>query len=244
MELNHKAAVITGATSGIGAAVARDLAGAGARLVLAGRRANLLRELAEELNAAGAPGAAVVLAGEITDPKMPERLLQCARDSYGQCDIVINNAGIMTGGDIETIDVEKVCEMVRVNVEAGFRMAYTAVKHFKAVGAGQLITTTSVLGMKVRENIGAYCGTKYALEALSEALRIEVAGSDIRVSCIEPGLAVTDLHRHQAVHPAVEQGFQHPLMPEDVARGVRFILEQPAHVAVPRLLMLGTEQPF
>lgn len=244
MELKDKVAVITGATSGIGAAVARDLARAGLRLILSGRREAMLRELASELNAADTPGSAEVLAGEITDPKMPGLLMERAQQAFGQCDIVFNNAGIMTGGEIGEIDVELVCEMVRVNVEAAFRMAYTALKHFKSVGSGHLITTTSVLGMKVRATVGAYAGTKYALEALSEALRMELAGTDIRVGCIEPGLVVTDLARNQAVHPAVAQGFKQPLQPEDVARGVRFMLEQPGHVAVPRLLMLGYEQAF
>ena len=236
MELKDKVAVITGASSGIGAATARDLAQAGTRLVLSGRREPLLKELAAEL------GNAEVVAGEITDPAMPERLLHRAQEAFGRCDIVFNNAGVFAAGPIGEIDVEQVCEMVRVNVEAGFRMIYTVLKYFKTVGAGHLITTTSVLGEKVRATVGAYCGTKFALEALSEALRMELAGSDIRVSCIEPGLVVTDLHRDFAVHPAVAQGFKTPLLPEDVARCVRFMLEQPAHVALPKLLVLGAEQ--
>jgi NADP-dependent 3-hydroxy acid dehydrogenase YdfG len=99
-----------------------------------------------------------------------------------------------------------------------------------------------VLGTKVRANAGAYCGTKFALEALSEGLRMELAGTDIRVSCIEPGLALTDMHRDFPVHPTAQQGMNSPLMPDDVARCVRFMLEQPGHVAIPRLLVLAAEQ--
>ncbi len=236
MELKDKVAVITGATSGIGAAVARDLRAAGMRLVIAGRREALLNKLADEI------GESEVLAGQITDPDMPERLMDAAQEAFGRCDVVINNAGIMTSGEIETIDIDLVCEMVRVNVEAAFRMAYVAMRRFKAAGSGHLITTTSVLGSKVRAGVGGYCGTKFALEALSEALRMEVAGTGIKVTCVEPGLALTDLHRDFAEHPVVTQGIEKPLLPEDVARCVRFVLEQPSHVVVPRLLVLAGEQ--
>ncbi|MCZ6472591.1 MAG: SDR family oxidoreductase [SAR324 cluster bacterium] len=236
MELKDKVAVITGATSGIGAAVARNLGEVGTKFVLSGRREALLRNVAGEL------AHAEVLAGEITDPALPERLIARALEIYGRCDIVINNAGMVAAGDIASIDVDRVCEMVRVNVEGAYRMVYVALKHFQAAGGGHLINTSSVLGGKVRENVGAYCGTKHALEALTESLRMELAGTNIRVGCVAPGLVVTDLHRHLPVHPAEQQGFKTPLQPEDVARSVRFMLEQPDHVNIPRVLLLGTEQ--
>ncbi len=236
MKLKDRVAVITGATSGIGAAVARDLRAAGMRLVIAGRREARLRALAEEL------GESEAMAGEITDPAMPEALMERAGQAFGRCDVVVNNAGIMTSGEIETIDIDLVCEMVRVNVEASFRMAYVAMRRFKAAGSGHLVNTTSVLGTKVRANIGGYCGTKFAVEALSEALRMEVAGTPVKVSCIQPGLTMTDLHRDFAEHPAVTQGMTAPLQAEDVARCVRFLLEQPAHVRIPRLLVTAGEQ--
>jgi NADP-dependent 3-hydroxy acid dehydrogenase YdfG len=132
--------------------------------------------------------------------------------------------------------------MVRVNVEAAYRMAYTAVKHFRRVGRGHLVNTSSVLGFKVRPKAGAYAGTKYAVEALSEALRLELAGSDIKVTCIEPGLVITDLHRDHAVRPEVAQSVAQPLQPADVAQCILFALQQPAHVAIPRLMVLPQSQ--
>ena len=236
MDLNEKVAVITGATSGIGAAVARNLREVGVRCVIGGRREDKLKALAADL------GETEAVAGDIVDPHMPERLIQAAKDAFGRCDIVVNNAGLMTSGDIDSIDLDYVCDMVRVNVEAAFRMTYVALRHFKETGSGYIINTSSVLGTKTRANVGAYSGTKYAIEALSEALRLELAGTDIHIGCVEPGLAMTDLHRDFAVHPTVQQGIDKPLQPEDVATCVRFMLEQPAHVNIARVLVVPKQQ--
>jgi NADP-dependent 3-hydroxy acid dehydrogenase YdfG len=99
-----------------------------------------------------------------------------------------------------------------------------------------------VLGTKIRPTAGAYAGTKYAIEALSESLRMEVAGSAVKVSCNEPGLVMTELHRDLPVHPKDSLGVTQPLVPEDIARMVVFVAAQPAHVAVPRLMVLPQGQ--
>lgn len=234
MKLEGQVAIITGASSGIGAAVARDLDAAGVKLVLSARSGGILTELSAGLR------QAVVVPGDITDAGLPQRLIDTALSSFGACDIVFNNAGILATGPIDEIDIEKVCLMVRVNVEAAYRVAYTAMKHFRKAGRGHLLNTSSVVGTKTRPTVGAYAGTKWAIEALSESLRMEVAKTDIRVSCIEPGVVVTGLHRDWKTPPAQAMGIEHPLTPEDVARCIRFQLEQPAHVRIPRLMVLPT----
>jgi NADP-dependent 3-hydroxy acid dehydrogenase YdfG len=236
MSLEGHVAIITGASSGIGAAVARNLYKAGVKSVLTARRSDRLAELAGEL------GESVYVAGDITDATLPDSLIARAVESFGRCDIVFNNAGVLEAGSIGDIDIDRVCAMVRINVESAFRMAYTALKHFRSVGRGHLITTSSILGTKVRPTAGAYAGTKYAVEALSEALRMEVAGSDIQVSVVEPGLVYTELHDAWEVHPSESMDIPHPLRPEDIARAVRFMLEQPSHVRVPRMLLVPGEQ--
>jgi NADP-dependent 3-hydroxy acid dehydrogenase YdfG len=133
---------------------------------------------------------------------------------------------------------------VRVNFEAAVRVAYVALRHFKAHGSGYLINTSSILGTKVRPTAGVYAGTKFGIEALTEALRIEVAGTGIRVGCIEPGLVMTELQDHFEVHPRDMLGIERPLEPADVARVVRFMLEQPPHVVIPRIMVLPSEQPM
>ena len=236
MDLTNRTALITGGTAGIGLATAEALHKAGARLVLAGRRPERIAELEARW-----PGT-VGLAGDIADPALPERLLALALERTGRCDVVFNNAGLMSSGMIPDVDIEKVCEMVRVNVEGAYRMAYVAMRHFQSVGEGQLIFTSSVLGTKVRKGAHWYCGTKFAVEALAEGLRMECAGTRIRVGCVEPALTQTELHRHHAVPPAKAQGMSQPLLPEDVARAVLFMLQQPDHVAMPRVMLQPAEQ--
>ena len=236
MDLKDKVAIITGASSGIGRAVARNLNEAGVKFILTGRREDHLAELKDEL------AHAAVLTGDICQDGMPQSLLAAALDTFGRCDIVFNNAGIIKAGSIDEIDIEDMCYMVRVNVEAAFRMAYVAVKHFKSTGSGYLLNTSSVLGTKVRPTAGAYAGTKFAIEALTEALRLELAKTNIGVSCVEPGLVQTDLHREWPVPPAQSLNIPRPLQPEDIARVVRFILEQPDHVRLPRILAVPSDQ--
>ena len=236
MDLKDKVAIITGASSGIGRAVASNLNEAGVKFILTGRREDHLAELKDEL------AYAAVLTGDICQDGMPQSLLAAALDTFGRCDIVFNNAGIIKAGSIDEIDIEDMCYMVRVNVEAAFRMAYVAVKHFKSTGSGYLLNTSSVLGTKVRPTAGAYAGTKFAIEALTEALRLELAKTNIGVSCVEPGLVQTDLHREWPVPPAQSLNIPRPLQPEDIARVVRFILEQPDHVRLPRILAVPSDQ--
>jgi NADP-dependent 3-hydroxy acid dehydrogenase YdfG len=236
MDLRDKVAVITGASSGIGRAVALNLNEIGVKFVLTGRREDRLMEIKGEL------AHAAVLPGDICQEGMPQNLLKMALDTFGRCDIVFNNAGVITVGSIDDIDIEEMAHMVRVNVEAAFRMAYVAVKHFKSTGSGYLLNTSSVLGTKVRPTAGAYAGTKFAIEALTEALRLELAKTNIGVAAIEPGLVKTELHRDWQVQPAQSMNIARPLQPEDIARVVRFILEQPDHVRLPRILVVPADQ--
>jgi NADP-dependent 3-hydroxy acid dehydrogenase YdfG len=235
MSLEGQVGVITGASAGIGAATARLLHEAGMKLVITARREDRLQALAEEL-----PGV-VSIAGDITDPGLAQQLIDKALAEFGQLDVMFNNAGVILATKIEDADIDAICAMVRINTESAFRLMYTALKHFKRVGRGHLINTSSVLGTKVRPTVGAYAGTKFAIEALCESLRLELAKTDILVSCVEPGLVLTELHRDWPVHPKDFMNIQSPLMPADIARCVKFMLEQPKHVRIARMLVLPGE---
>ncbi len=232
MDLRGKVAIITGASSGIGRATAENLHEAGMNLVLTACREERLQALKEKLN------NTVIVPGDITDPELPEDLINTAHMAY----VVLNTAGLLETAAIDKVDIDRVCRMVRVNVEAAFRMAYVALRHFLSTGHGHLINTSSVVGTKVRLYGGWYAATKYAIEGLSEALRMEFAGTDIQISCVEPGLVVTELHSHWEVPPAKAFNISEPLTAEDIARSVRFILEQPSHVRIPRLMILPGDQ--
>ena len=145
MELRDNVAVITGASSGIGRGVARALAEAGMKLVLTARRKNLLDGLAAELST-----EVVTVAGDLTDAALPQRLIDTAVERFGSCDVVFNNAGVMIVGRAQDIDLEAACQMVRLNVEAVYRLAILAMRHMLGQGHGYLINTSSILGTKVR----------------------------------------------------------------------------------------------
>lgn len=234
--VKDRTVVVTGASSGIGAATAVLLSDQGANVVICARRKDRLDEIAN-----GRPNVAAK-EGDVLDPSLPQALIDLSVEKFGSCDAVINNAGFMTAGTVESIDIDYVCQMVRVNVEAAFRMAYTAARHFKAQGSGHLVNISSVLGTKIRPTAGAYAGTKHAIEALSEDLRIELAQQGIKVTCIEPGLVITELHNKFAVHPKDSLNIKDPLSPEDVARTILFALEQPDNVSIPRLMVVPSHQ--
>jgi len=236
--LADRVAIITGASSGIGRGLAVELNRVGMRLVLTARRGDRLEALAAELS------DCCCVPGDIADAGMPQRLIDAAIERFGRCDVVFNGAGVMHVGSIEDVDTEVMARMIDVNVAAATRLAYTALKHFKTVGSGHLVNVSSILGTKVRPTTGVYAGTKYAIEALSEALRMEVAKTDIEVSVIEPGLVRTELQDHFPVHPSESLGITQPLEAADVARCVRFVLEQPPHVRIPVMMILPGQQPM
>jgi len=237
MELKGKVAVITGASSGIGEGAARELADAGMKLVLTARRKELLDKIAAELDTEVA-----VMAGDITDESLPQKLIDTAVEKLGSCDVVFNNAGVMIVGRAEDIDLEAMCRMVRINVEAIYRLAIVAMRHLIRQGTGYLINTSSILGTKVRQTTGAYAGTKYAVEALTEDLRMQAAKTGVRVCALEPGLVETHLQDHFPVHPRDMLQIKAPVRPADISRAIRFMLEQPDHVAIPRILVMPADQ--
>jgi NADP-dependent 3-hydroxy acid dehydrogenase YdfG len=214
-----RVAVITGATGGVGAAVARALSRAGYSLVLTAPSMEKLSSLASQLK-----GPCTVIEGNLSDESLPETLLYAALDRFGRCDICFNNGALFEAGIIETVDIERLSSMVRVNVEGSFRFAYVFVKHFVSEGSGHLVNVSSVLGSSSRPT--AYAATQRAIEVLSDALAAELGDGDVLVSCIQPGMVKSGLHHRWEIAPEGASGTGYPLEPEDFARMVLFILEQ------------------
>ncbi|MFH7030309.1 MAG: SDR family oxidoreductase [Heteroscytonema crispum UTEX LB 1556] len=237
MELQNRVAIITGASSGIGAGVAKTLDAAGMKLILTARSQDKLERLASGLK------NATIVPGEITVDNLPQKLVDTAINTFGQLDVVFSNAGVMNVGPIEEVNIDKICEMVRINVESVYRLAYTALRHFKKTNSGFLIHTTSISGLKTMPQYGAYCGTKFAVEAFTDSLRMELAGTGIKVACIAPGTVDTGLYDEWSKEGKDYITSGGSLQPEDIARCVQFLLEQPDHVLIPRLLAVPTNQP-
>jgi serine 3-dehydrogenase len=234
MNLLDKTVVITGASAGIGAAAARVLSEAGARLVLTARRRERLDALAE-----GLPTECAVLAADIADPATPAQLLDLAVRRFGRADAVINNAGRLVIGSVDDIDMEAMTNLIRVNYEAVVRSTYVFAKAFKAQGAGAIINVSSIGAHLSPTKWGVYSGLKGALEAFSNALRVELAGSGVKVGFIAPGSTATEIFEGVRPDPSWKAL---ALEPEDVARAIRFMLEQPDRANIAGLLIYSSNE--
>ncbi len=225
-----KICFVTGASSGIGNAIAKALHADSYTVVATARRLERLKTLGID--------SADMLSGDLRDAAFQDSVAETVFRKYGKCDYLFNCAGTITAGTVEEIDIDELTSMIRLNVEATIRLTYTFLKRFKQQGFGHVINISSVLGTKVRPTAGGYAATKFAMEALSEALRMELCGTRIDISCIEPGLVMTELHDDWKQHPRESMHIHEPLSVEDIVRAVRFIMNQPPHVRVPRLMVL------
>jgi NADP-dependent 3-hydroxy acid dehydrogenase YdfG len=248
--LSGSVALVTGASSGIGAATARALAAEGAAVALAARRVDRLEELAQEIRASG--GTALPIEADVTARADAESAVQRTVDELGSLDILINNAGVMLLGPILDAPVEEWERMVSLNVVGLLYCARAAIPHLLkasedgARGAADLVNVSSVAGREVRLGSGVYNATKHAVGAFSESLRQEVTRRHLRVSLVEPGAVDTELPSHN--RPEVLQGLEERfanmerLAADDIADAVIYIVTRPRHVAVNEILIRPTEQ--
>ncbi|MBN1181730.1 MAG: SDR family oxidoreductase [Bacteroidales bacterium] len=230
MNNSDKICLVTGASSGIGFAIAKALFEDNYTVVATARRLQRLNKLG--LNSDN------VFAGDLNLPEFQDTITDNIISRFGKCDFLFNCAGTLEVGTIEDMDINKLTSMIRLNVESTFRLTYKMLKQFKKQGFGHIINISSVLGTKVRPTAGGYAATKFAMEALSEALRMELAGTNIQISCIEPGLVKTELHKDWEIHPSESMGIQNPLTVENIVESVKYIMNQPAHVRIPKLMII------
>ena len=229
-----KICLITGASSGIGLALAKALAADEHRLILTARREDRLKTLQSE--------NVDIIPGDLTSAEFVDSLDEYVYQKYGHCDYLFNSAGVITKGSIAETDIDKMTSMLRLNIESTFRLTYRFLKRFVNQGSGHVINISSVAGTRVRPTIGAYAASKFAMEALSEAVRLELSDTDIKISCIAPGLVLTELHNDWEVHPVDLLDIREPLTGEDIVEAARFIMNQPDHVRIPRILIVPKGQ--
>jgi len=243
-KLDGKVAVITGASSGIGEATAEALAAEGASVVVAARREERLSELVERINGNG--GKALSVECDVTDEEQAHDLIQRARDELGQVDILVNNAGVMQLSKIEKGLSDEWRRMFEVNVLGLLYVTDAAVHVMKEQGSGHLINISSVAGRKSGPLRGAYSGTKFAVNAISEALRVELLEDHIRVTMVEPGAVETELPDHitdEEAKEGISALYQTDILqPEDIAAAIAYCAVQPERVSVNEILIRPTEQ--
>ena len=245
MEQNIKGKVvaITGASSGIGEAIASMLAAGGAKVVLGARRKDHLESIVKRIKAAG--GEAVYL---VTDVKKPDNLLQLvnlACDTYGRLDVMVNNAGIARLsriGDLQVADWE---EMINVNIKGTLYGIAAAMPVFKQQGSGHIINIISTAGIRIVPLQGVYAATKNAVRTITEALRQE-SGGRYRVTGISPGFVKTELSdyiKDEATRSAIkEKASQIAITPDAIAGAVAYAISQPDNVDIGDIVIRPTLQ--
>lgn len=248
--LDGTVALITGASSGIGAAAARTLAGHGAAVSLVARRKDRLDELVEEIEAAG--GKALAIEADVTGQDRARNAVERTVSELGRLDTVFNNAGVMLLGPVEDAPTEEWDRMVDLNVKGLLYVAHAALPHLLRAaedgprGVADLVNTSSVAGRRARVGSAVYNLTKFGVGAFSESLRQEVAGRHVRVSLVEPGVVDTELQSHlrEEIREQTRERFAkiEMLQSEDIADAVAYIVTRPRRVAVNEVLIRPTEQ--
>lgn len=240
--------MVTGASSGIGAAVARALAAAGMRVAGCARRVDRLRELAAEIASAG--GELVPIEVDLRDTAAIERAFEHVRRAVGGVDVLVNNAGLGHQAPLLSGATEAWREMLEVNVLALCVCTREAIADMRRRGVddGHVIHISSMSAYRVPPGSGIYAASKHAVRALTEGLRQELRteGSRIRVSSISPGFVETEFAEiyHRSPERARETYSRYKVLePGDIATAALYLLAQPAHVQIHDILMRPTEQP-
>ncbi len=243
-KLDGKVAVVTGASSGIGAATAETLAGEGANVVIAARREDRLEELKGRIEGDGSKVLTVQC--DVTDEGQAHGLIERAEQEFGRVDILVNNAGVMLLSKVEKKLSDEWRQMFDVNVMGLLYATDAAIDVMKRQQSGHIVNISSVAGRRSRPTTGVYSGTKFAVNAVSQALRSELVNDKIRVTIIEPGAVATELPDHISDEEARDSlgGIIdiETLQAEDIANAVSYAVTQPRRVNVDEILIMPTEQ--
>ncbi|HCG8129621.1 TPA: SDR family oxidoreductase [Vibrio parahaemolyticus] len=235
-----KLVVITGASSGIGEAITRRFSEEGHPLLLVARRV-------ERLEALNLPNTLCEKV-DVTDQASLITAIEKAEAQFGPADVLVNNAGVMLLGQIDTQDAAEWKRMFDVNVLGLLNGMHSVLASMKARNSGTIINISSIAGKKTFPDHAAYCGTKFAVHAISENVREEVAASNVRVTTIAPGAVETELLSHTTSQD-IKDGYDAwkvdmggVLAADDVARAVMFAYQQPQNVCIREIALAPTKQ--
>jgi 3-hydroxy acid dehydrogenase/malonic semialdehyde reductase len=242
--LKNKRVLITGASSGIGRAMAFSMAHEGAELFLLARREEMLADVQREVLKMNHQLKVTLIVADVTSKELPEHLKKVCQEKI---DILINNAGLALGR--EKVEESKMSDwetMIDVNITANFRMARTVLPWMIQNGGGDIINICSVAGFYTYQGGAVYCATKHAVHAFTRVLREETAGRNIRVMQISPGMVETEFSqvRFRGDEKAADAVYQkmEPLTGEDIARMMTFMLVQPRHVVMDEIITMPMAQ--
>lgn len=239
----EKVLLITGASSGIGAATARLLGQSGAKLVLGARRAEPLAALCEEINAAG--GDAIYQPVDVTDRDDMRAFCNAAIDRFGSIDVLVNNAGIMPVSPLSALKVDEWDRMIDVNMRGVLNGVAAALPHFIARKTGQFVNIASLGAHYVVPTGAVYCATKFAVWAITDGIRQE--HKDIRATIISPGVVTSGLGgdiTDAASIKAMADFRKVAIEPDAIAGAIRFAIEQPDDVDVSEIIVRPTASAF
>jgi NADP-dependent 3-hydroxy acid dehydrogenase YdfG len=237
-----KIVLITGASSGIGEATARELAAAGHRVVLGARRTDRLATLVAEIRAAG--GTAEHHALDVTSLESVRAFAAAALATHGRIDVLVNNAGIMPLSTLDALHIDEWNQMIDVNLRGTLHGIAAVLPSMRERRTGHVVNVASTSGLRVDPTAAVYCATKFAVRALSEGLRQE--SEDVRVTIISPGFTrseLTDQGGDPEVRSAVRAASEALAIPAAaVARAIVYAIEQPADVDVNEIVVRPTAQ--
>ena len=250
-KLNGTVALVTGASSGIGAATARRLAGEGAAVVLVARRRSRMEAIAAEIEQAG--GMASVVEADITDPVQAEAAVRQAVQRLGRLDTLVNNAGVMLLGPIVGANMAEWERMIATNLQGLLYVTHAALPHLlRAAEEGprevaDIVNISSIAGRVAWNAYGVYNLTKFGVNGFTESLRQEVTRRHVRVGVLEPGGVATELgsHNSEAVRNEMIDPFYattEVLASEDIADGVAYMVTRPRHASIAELWIMPTDQ--
>ncbi len=238
-----KVVVVTGASSGIGKAISVALAKEGACVVLGARRAGHLESIVDEITAAG--GKAVFAKSDVQKKTDLDQLVSKALETYGQLDVIVNNAGIARLSRIDELDVDGWEEMVDINLKGVLYGMAAAIPVFKKQKSGHIINIISTSGLKIVPMQGVYAGTKNAVRTIAEAFRQESDGT-IRITGISPGFVKTGLADHitgEEMKKAIENSMENlAISPDAIANAVLYAISQPQNVEVGDIIIRPSKQ--
>ncbi len=241
--IKGKVVAITGASSGIGEAIARHLASQGAKVVLGARRTDKLETIVESINSEG--GEAICKKLDVTDAEDMNAFVKYAIDQLGTLDVFVNNAGLMPLSMINSYKIKEWHQMIDVNIKGVLHGIAAALPTFEANKKGQFVNITSVGDRWVGPTSTVYSATKFAVRAISEGLRKEV-GEKIRVTLVAPGATESELadtiSDPELKKLAVEQFRSNPLPAIAIARAVAYAVSQPDDVDVNEIVVRPTSQ--